>query len=200
VSKKLKVTARHKGAGWEDCLDSARVTVWKDRLDKMPSDTFKVRMISSEHSPLREIVFVLDLENIKSWVTVHLVRHFLGVEKYVSTQRSDRREAPVPRDELPQGALVNMRLTINAQALINISQVRLCHCASIETVQAWQAVRRAIKPLDEHIWAAMVPKCVYKGFCSEGVKAKDECKYSHKTLITMRKNYLNKFAEPNTII
>jgi hypothetical protein len=166
----------------------------------MPSEVFKVRMIASEHSPLREVVVVLDFENIRSWVSVHLVRHFLGVEKYVSTQRSDRREHELPRDEQPQGALVNMRMVLNAQALINVSGRRLCHAASIETVQAWQTVRRAVKLIDENLWSTMVPVCIYRGFCPEGSKAKKECKYSSKALKSMRENYLRKFSEENCII
>lgn len=192
----MKVTAEMKPQSWAYALDCARVTVWKNRLDKdTPSDVFKVQLIASEHSPLREVVFVIDIEDIPSWVTVHIVRHFLGVEKYVSTQRTDRKQANVPRGELPQGALVNMRLTINAQALINISQSRLCHCASLETVRVWNAVKREISKIDEHIGASMVPKCIYRGFCPEGSKAKAACKFSNNALRSMRKSYLAKFCE-----
>lgn len=191
----MKVTARMKDGSWADALDSARVTVWKNRINKStPSDDFKVQLVASEHSPLREVVFVVDIEGIKSWVSVHLVRHFLGVEKYVSTQRTDRKESAVPRDEIPQGALVNMRMVVNAQALINISQSRLCHCASIETVQVWRAVRREISRIDSVIGNSMVPKCVYRGFCPEGTKAKNECKFNDKVLVKMRRDYLDVFA------
>jgi hypothetical protein len=192
------VKAEIKPNSWAYSLDCARVTIWKNRLNKdTPSVEYKRRMIASEHSPLREVVFVVDIEGIKSWVSVHLVRHFMGVEKYVSTQRTDRKESSVPRDKQQQGALVNMRLVLNAQALINISQSRLCWCASKETVQVWRAVAREISKIDTLVGESMVPKCIYRGFCPEGEKAKSECKYTNKALRAMRDRYLNTFAEKN---
>lgn len=192
----MEVKAELKVGSWAYALDSARVTVWKGRLDKdTPSEVFKTKLIASEHSPLREVVAVIDITGIKSWVSVHLVRHFLGVEKYVSTQRSDRRDHELPRDKQEQGALVNMRLVANAQALINISQARLCYCASEETVDVWRQVKRAILGQDKLIGASMVPKCIYRGFCPEGSDAKKACKFTDASLNAMRKSYLKTFAE-----
>ena len=198
--KSLQVSARMKLDSWEDCLDSARVTIWKDGLGKEPSDTFKRKMVISEHSPLREVVFVVDINGIQSWVSVHLVRHFLGVEKYVSTQRADRVESPIKRSEMTQGQLVNMRIVVNAQALINISRVRLCHCASIETFQAWNSVIRAVGEIDKIIAQACVPNCVYRGFCSEGSNAKNRCNYANHTIQKMRVTYLERFCEKGCFI
>ena len=58
------------------------------------------------------------------------------IEHIVTTKRTDR--TGVSRDELEQGSLVNHECDANAQALINISRKRLCHCASPETRKAWQ--------------------------------------------------------------
>ena len=52
---------------------------------------------------------------------MHFARHHEGCEKFVHTQRGDRRKLDVPRDELPQGSLNDMDMVANAQALINIS-------------------------------------------------------------------------------
>ena len=67
---------------------------------------------------------------------MHLVRHWLGFIPFVHSQREDRRQLEVPRDELPQGALNDMDISINAQAMINVSRKRLCSKASPETRDA----------------------------------------------------------------
>lgn len=64
---------------------------------------------------------------------MHFVRHHEGCEKFIHSQREDRRNLGIPRDELPQGSFNDMDMVANAQALINISRKRLCSCASPET-------------------------------------------------------------------
>ncbi len=94
-----------------------------------------------------------------------MVRHKIGIEHWVSTQRSDR--TGISRDELPQGALVNHACEADAQALINISRKRLCSCASKETREAWQLVREEIEKTEPELASCMVKECVYRGFCPE---------------------------------
>ena len=55
----------------------------------------------------------------------------------------------------------------NAQALINISRVRLCTQAATETHQLWWKVRETIKGIDPIMANFMVPNCIYRGFCPE---------------------------------
>lgn len=88
-----------------------------------------------------------------------------GCEKWVRTQRSDR--TGVDRDELPQGAEVEMDLEANAQALINMSRKRLCNQASPETRQVMQAMKDEVSKRDEFMARVMVRECVYRGFCPE---------------------------------
>ena len=83
------------------------------------------------------------------------------------SQRDDRRDNPVPRDEMPQGSLNDMMMSCNAQSLINISRKRLCGCASTETREAWKQVREAIRKIDPVMADKMVPDCAYRGFCPE---------------------------------
>lgn len=152
---------------WERVLNAARRTVGKKPLHKEPSDRFKNKMLLSEHSPIRLLEYDFSWEDIKQWVTVHLVRHHEGCEKFVHSQRGDRRELSVPRDELPQGSLNDMDMTCNAQALINISRKRLCSCASKETREAWQQVKDEIEKIDPALASKMVRECIYRGFCPE---------------------------------
>lgn len=101
---------------------------------------------------------------------MHFARHHEGCEKFIHTQRGDRRKLDVPRDELPQGSLNDMDMVANAQALINISRKRLCSCASPETRTAWKQVKEAIRQIDPVMADKMVPECVYRGFCPEWIK------------------------------
>lgn len=152
---------------WKRVLNAARKTAGKKPLDKEPSSKWKRRILLAEHSPIRLLEFDFSWEEIRQWVTVHLVRHHIGCEKFVHSQREDRRELDVPRDELPQGALNDMDMTCNAQALINISKKRLCMKASPETREAWKQVKAEIEKVDPEMAGAMVPECIYRGFCPE---------------------------------
>lgn len=161
---------------WRRALNAARRTIGKAPLDKEPSKSWEAKMLLAEHSPVRLVEFEWTWDNIKQWVTVHLVRHHEGVEKFVHSQRADRRDLGIPRDELPQGSLNDMDMTANAQALINISRKRLCSCASKETREAWMQVQDAIREIDPVMADKMVPECIYRGFCPEFM---NPCGYSN---------------------
>ena len=165
---------------WKRVLNAARRTIGKAPLTKEPSDSWKAKMLLAEHSPIRLLEFDWSWFDIKQWVTAHLVRHHEGCEKFVHTQRGDRRKLledynVKTRDELPQGALNSMDMTANAQALINISRKRLCNCASRETREAWTQVKEAIAEVDPILASKMVPECLYRGFCPEFM---NPCGYS----------------------
>ena len=165
---------------WKRVLNAARRTIGKQPLDKEPTDSWKAKMLLAEHSPIRLLEYDWSWSDIMQWVTTHLVRHHEGCEKFVHTQRGDRRtlleEYNVSsRDELPQGATNDMDMTANAQALINISRKRLCSCASKETREAWQQVKAAIAEVDPVMASKMVPECIYRGFCPEFM---NPCGYS----------------------
>ena len=150
---------------WEEVLTDCRATVGKEPLGKEPSRSFKRRILLAEHSPIRKIRFSWRWERLKSWVSVHFVRHKFGIEHWVSTQRSDR--TGVDRDKSPQDAPVNHECEANAQALIFISRRRLCGQASPETREAWKEVKEKITQVDPVLGSVMVPECIYRGFCPE---------------------------------
>ena len=157
---------------WKRALNAARRTIGKAPLDKEPSKSWEAKMLLAEHSPVRLIEYEWTWTDIMQWVTTHLVRHHEGCEKFVHTQRGDRRaildEYNVSsRNELPQGATNDMDMTANAQALISISRKRLCNCASKETREAWKQVQDAIRKVDPVMADKMVPECIYRGFCPE---------------------------------
>ena len=157
---------------WKRALNAARRTIGKAPLDKEPSKSWEAKMLLAEHSPIRLLEYEWTWADIMQWVTTHLVRHHEGCEKFVHTQRGDRRaildEYNVSsRNELPQGATNDMDMTANAQALMSISRKRLCNCASKETREAWKQVQDAIREVDPVMADKMVPECIYRGFCPE---------------------------------
>ena len=157
---------------WKRALNAARRTIGKEPLNKEPSKSWRAKLLLAEHSPIRLVEFEWTWKDIMQWVTTHLVRHHEGCEKFVHTQRGDRRaildEYNVSsRNELPQGATNDMDMTANAQALISISRKRLCNCASKETREAWKQVQDAIREVDPVMADKMVPECIYRGFCPE---------------------------------
>ena len=160
---------------WRRALNAARRTIGKAPLAKEPSMSWEAKMLLAEHSPIRLVEFDWTWKDIMQWVTTHLVRHHEGCEKFVHSQRGDRRVLPVPRNELPQGALNDMDMTANAQAIINISRKRLCSCASKETREAWKQVVEAIREVDPVLADKCVPECLYRGFCPEFM---NPCGYS----------------------
>lgn len=166
------ITRLEQVTSWNRVLNAARRTIGKAPLSKEPSNSWKAKMLLAEHSPIRLLEYDWSWSNIRQWVTAHLVRHHNGCEKFVHSQRGDRRaileEYNVQsRDELPQGALNDMDMSANAQSLINISRKRLCNCASKETRESWQQVKEAIREVDPILADKMVPECVYRGFCPE---------------------------------
>lgn len=160
---------------WKRALNAARRTIGKEPLAKEPSKSWEAKMLLAEHSPIRLVEFDWTWKDIMQWVTTHLVRHHEGCEKFVHSQRGDRRVLPIPRNELPQGALNDMDMTANAQAIINISRKRLCSCASKETREAWKQVVEAIREVDPVLADKCVPECLYRGFCPEFM---NPCGYS----------------------
>lgn len=148
---------------WRDVADAARTTVRLPEGTGEPSDNWKRMMLRSEHSPIRLLTFKWKWEGIPSWVSVHFVRHKVGIEHFVSSQRTDR--TGIDRNAMRQDTPVNHECVANAQALITISRKRLCSKASPETKKAWNEFLAWVP--DDHVREACVPECVYRGFCPE---------------------------------
>ena len=159
--------------GWRDAADAACVTVNRIPGTREPTSEWKTKMLLAEHSPIRLVKVRAILKGIPSWVSTHLVRHKIGIEHFVRTQRSDRTR--VQRDELSQGALVDHMFEANAQSIITISRKRLCGCASKETSRVWHSFIEALGDWERELASACVPECLYRGFCPESFN--DTCLY-----------------------
>ena len=160
----MKIEILNYTDNWQAVKNAAMNTIGKED-GKYPSSEWKWKILSAEHSPIRLIELTIRMIDIPYWVSVHLVRHKIGIEHWVATQRTDR--TGVNRDELPQGALVNHTIRVNAQALITISRKRLCAQAAPETRAVWQAVVDAVKEVEPELAACCVKECLYRGRCPE---------------------------------
>lgn len=150
---------------WPKVKGAARTTIGKEGSGTYPTNKWKKTALLSEHSMIRKIHFGWIWVNLKSWISVHFVRHKIGIEHWVSTQRTDR--TGINRDKLTQDSLVRHEAQATAQALINISRKRLCNQAASETREAWQEVKDKVNAVDPVIASVMVRECVYRGFCPE---------------------------------
>lgn len=188
---------------WIDIKNKCRRTMGKDATSNYPSDKFITDVLIAEHSPIRLGHISWTWKGIKSWVSVHFARHWLGWDKFVSTQRTDR--TGTDRDNAPQNTPVDMDINANLQALINVSRFRLCYQASTETRQEMEGIKKAIHEIEPNVSDVMVPNCVYRCGCPEfascGYWQKFREKYSDINYADIRERYnaYNEYFTKTTI-
>ena len=119
---------------------------------------------SWEHSISRTQLFWIEMQNIPTFVSVHLVRHKIGVEHFVFSNRIDRGGSGKEDRYTP----VTHSMMINADALIKIAKARLCFKASKETRQVVFDMKEKIKTVDESLYDFLLPNCFHQGLiCKE---------------------------------
>lgn len=122
------------------------------------------KVYQCEHSPLRTQMFVVEMQDIPTFVSVHFVRHKHGVEHFVKSNREDRSSHT---GDLGRWQPVNHLMLCNAQALINMARKRLCRKASEETTAVMAAIVAAVGKEDAALAERMVPECEYRRGCRE---------------------------------
>ena len=155
-----------KVTSWTDVLNAARFTQRLPLKSGEPSVKWKKKIIKAEHSPLRCLMFNIDLYDIPRFVSDHLVRH-IHAQPFVSTGRHDIIQELPSRHEQRMDDLYNTRLFLNAQEIINISKVRLCRHAEKETRNIWQQVVNELYKQEPLLAIACVPSCIYRNMCPE---------------------------------
>lgn len=134
---------------------------------KVPAtDAWKTKMLRCEHSPIRTLMFTIELIGIPYWVSVHFVRHKYGIEHFVKSQRNDR-QSEYDRNEAPQNMPVNHIMDVNAQELIYMARKRLCSKAAEETKEWMMAIVDAVVEKCPEFKPFLVPQCAYLGKCPE---------------------------------
>lgn len=157
-------------------------TVGKKLSSKHPlyiDREWKVRLLEAEHSPIRELWFGIKMK-IPYWVSVHFVRHHIGVNHYVQTQRNDRQQK-YDRNITPQGQLVSHIMSINAQELVFMAHKRLCNQASVETREVMKMIVKEVLNVCPEFETVLVPLCKYRnGKCTEMFPCKEDKKTNKK--------------------
>lgn len=131
-----------------------------------PTDEWKKKLILAEHSPLRELWFGIRME-IPYYVSVHFVRHHIGVNHYVQSQRNDR-QANYDRTTAPQGEMVSHIMSVNAQELVFMAHKRLCNQADPFTRAVMKEIVKKVVEVCSEFEEVLVPLCEYRNkYCSE---------------------------------
>lgn len=157
---------------WLDIKNLCRSTISMGDSKIEPTHEWKRKLLLAEHSPLRHSIITIEIQNIPYAMMGHLVRHSVGVTPYVSTSREDR--TGIPREQRSQMDVVNMRMDLNIQSLINISRKRLCNQADPLTKKIWKMVIDEVAKFDEDIAWACVRECIRDCGCPEKF---GNCKY-----------------------
>lgn len=152
---------------WQEVVDDCRSTVGKESLGKEPSRSFKRKILIAEHSPIRDIIVKWRWRSIKTWITVHWVRH--KWEKFVKSQRPDRTGVERGGPDTP----VDFTGEANAQHLIDTWRKRLCYQASKETREYAEDFKVALHEVLPEVSDVLVPNCVYRCGCPE----MESCKF-----------------------
>jgi hypothetical protein len=117
-------------------------------------------MYDAEHSPIRTQLFVVKMYEIPTYVSVHFVRHKVGIEHFVKSNRD--KNIPIDRN-----TPVNHMMVLNSHALMNMSHDRLCKTADKVTVQVMNMIKGEIQAVDSILANFLIPKCEYRGKCPE---------------------------------
>lgn len=118
------------------------------------------KLARCEHSPLRALMYLVEMTDIPTFVSVHLVRHKHGVEHFVKSMRSDN---PAVQAVADRNTPVNHTMLINAQALINMARKRLCNKAHLDTFRLMLEIRMKLREVEPELVDYLVPDCVYRG-------------------------------------
>ena len=157
------------------------------------------KWLASEHSPIRDWIFKIQLYNIPAFVATHLKTHNRDVINQVTESHRTDYATKYGKDvSEDRNALVNHTMTLNAQALITITKSRICTNASVETQKVWREVRKAVSEIAPEMREFMVVECVYRnGLCPH---SHSKCKYNTTPLFKKElKEYVKHFKHDSRI-
>jgi thymidylate synthase ThyX len=127
-------------------------------------ENYKKQLIA-KHSPIRTQMYTIEMRGIPSFVSVHFVRHKIGVEHFVQSMRTDRKNVSEVSD---RNTPVNHLMFCNAESIMNMSYKRLCNCASKETRDVMKEILYKIDEFDPILASQLMPTCFYRGgYCPE---------------------------------
>ena len=162
---KIEILRHPEKEDWERCKMLALNTVGKKYTGTEITDKWKHQILKAEHSPIRTLMFTIRL-TIPYFVSVHLVRHKIGIEHYVQSQRNDR-QSKYDREQAPQNSMVIHTMDINAAALMNMSHFRLCSQSDTTTRIIMEKICQAVIETNPEFEGHLIPMCRFLGDCPE---------------------------------
>lgn len=136
-----------------------------------PGTEWKKAILRARHSPIRHLRFSFLIEDLPSWVSVHLVRH-VHAQPYVKSQRNDR-QVQYDRTKAPQDQPVSMIWDMNAEELMVIANKRLCCQASPETREVVGEIVQLVVSVCPEFEDFLVSMCEFTGNCKEMYPCKE---------------------------
>jgi hypothetical protein len=156
----VEILKRPTEEDWMLCKQCTLNTVGKSST-KMPTDEWKHKLLLSEHSPIRTLNFLIEMQ-VPYYVSVHFSRHFIGVTHFVQSQRNDRQD-DYDRTKAPQDSPVSHMMYINAQELMFMARRRLCMQADPFTRRVMDEICRQVVELNPEFVGTLEPMCYYRG-------------------------------------
>ena len=153
------------GDDWKRVKNHCRTTDNKEFTEKDATDTFKKKLLISEHSPIRLLEFDWTWKNIFYWVSTEWSR--LKFEKFISTQRDDRLKDNTPRGKKTQDTLVNFDGYANMQNIIDSWRKRLCRMATDDARELGEDFKIELHKTHPYESNVLVPNCIYRAGCPE---------------------------------
>ena len=160
----VKLTEYPNEQSWIGVKERALVTVGKHVVNP-PTEEWKHKILEARHSPIRYLRFSFYMEDVPSWVSVHLARH-VHAQPYIKSQRNDR-QSEYDRNSARQDTPVCLIYDVNAEELMTIANKRLCNLASKETRELVQMMCDEVIRVCPEFKPFLVPSCVYNGECHE---------------------------------
>lgn len=145
--------------GMKNFINACESTTGK-KINRDRAINLRNKMYLAEHSPIRERVFWVTVDNVPTFVANHFARHHEGINQFHLSHRSDR--CGVPDQESNRLTPTHFEFSANAQALINMSRRRLCLQASTATRMVMEMIKDCIREIDIGLANCMLPDCEYR--------------------------------------
>lgn len=161
----VSILRRPTADDWNRCKDLAMRTMGKTWTGNEVTDEWMHKMLECRHSPIRTLMFTIEI-TCPYFVSVHLVRHKIGVEHFVQSQRNDR-QSSYDRQLAPQNSMVTHTMDINAESLMIMSNRRLCGQADPTTRYTMTKICREVEEVNPEFKGHLVPMCHWLRHCPE---------------------------------
>ena len=164
---KVEILRHPEKEDWERCKMLALNTIGKKYTGSEVTEVWMNKILRAEHSPIRTLMFTIRL-TIPYFVSVHLVRHKIGIEHYVQSQRNDR-QTNYDRELAPQNAMVSHIIEVNAEQLMFMARRRLCGKADATTRLVMTDICMEVIKTNPEFKEFLLPMCHYRKECPEFV-------------------------------